>query len=96
MNFKTAVKKITNKKNEKVRRKIWSKGNWVQIEDTKFLFCNTKENLEVLDYIFSTGDILADDWIIVSEKEELEVEPNENKEFKRFEYRLVEVADNES
>ena len=38
----------------------------------------------------------SDDWIAVSEKEELETIPDPGKKYQRYDFELVEVVNNES
>ncbi len=96
MNFRAALKRISSRSNEKVRRKTWDKGLSIQIEDTLILFSNTKEHIEILNYTLRVEDMLSEDWTVVSEKEELEVVPGPGKEYKRFDFEMVEVVNNES
>ena len=96
MNFRAALKRISSRSNEKVRRKTWDKGLSIQIEDTLILFSNVKEHIEILNYNLRVEDMLADDWIAVSEKEELETIPEPGKKYQRYDFELVEVVNNES
>lgn len=96
MNFRAALKRISSRSNEKVRRKTWDKGLSIQIEDTLILFSNVKEHIEILNYNLRVEDMLSDDWMVISEKEELETVPDTGKEYKRFDFEMVEVVNNES
>ena len=96
MKFRAALKRINSRINEKVRRKTWEKGWSIQIEDTLILFTNTKEHIEVSNFRLSVQDMLADDWIVVSEKEDLEVVPDPGAKYQRYDIERVEVLNNES
>ena len=70
MNFLAAMKRIKKEMNGTVKRKEWGLGCYVYLSDLRIVYVDTIQQWECRDWNFDIKDMLADDWIVSTFKEQ--------------------------